>query len=326
MSINGETSIVLMTKAALMLSEANTVQKAKELKDLALTAKDWATRKGLGDAAIQHARFYALEAERRMGELLAKSERAKGAPGPGRGKAGNEAGPAFTDAPTLADLGLTKNESSRAQMLASVTRDTFEEVKSGDKTIMEIRRELKRQNVADQPPMPDDKFRVIYADPPWKYGDTREGLDKWARTAAEDHYPTMSISDLCALPVKGIVADDAVLFMWVTSPLLAECWPVITAWGFKYKASFIWDKVRHNFGHYNSVRHEILLVCTRGSCLPDGESNTDSVISIERNARHSEKPGEFISLIESMYKTGKKIELFSRAKREGWESWGNEVE
>jgi len=320
MNHNGETSIVLMTKAALMLSEANTVQKAKELKDLALTAKDWATRKGLGDQAIQHARFYALEAERRMGELLTATERPEG----GRPrKTGNGPGP--VSEPTLAELGLTKNESSRAQMLAGVSRETFDEVKAGDKTIMEVRRELKKQNIADQPPMPDAKFRVIYADPPWKYGDTREGLDKWAGTAAEDHYPTMSIEELCALPVKDIAAENAVLFMWVTSPLLAECWPVIAAWGFKYKASFIWDKVRHNFGHYNSVRHELLLLCTRGSCLPDGEPNTDSVVSIERNSRHSEKPIFFIELIESTYKTGKKIELFSRRKRDGWEAWGNEV-
>lgn len=321
MNHNGETSIVLMTKAALMLSEANTVQKAKELKDLALTAKDWATRKGLGDAAIQHARFYALEAERRMGELLAATERAKGARGIGPIAVMPE-----DHNPTLASLGLTKNESARAQLLASVPADTFEKVKSGEKKLTEIKRELRRDKAREAAPMPSDKFRVIYADPPWKYGDTREGLEKWSATAAEDHYPTMSIEELCALPVRGIAADDAVLFLWVTSPLLAECWPVIAAWGFKYKASFIWDKVRHNFGHYNSVRHELLLVCTRGSCLPDGESNIDSVVSIERNARHSEKPSEFIKLIESMYRPGKKIELFCRAKRSGWEAWGNEVE
>lgn len=326
MKPNGETSIVLMTKAALMLAEANTVQKAKELKDLALTAKDWATRKDLGDQAIQHARFYALEAERRMGELLAGSERTKGTDKGGRQYVDGHRTLPSNPPPTLSDLGISKNESSRAQMLAAVPRNSFDEIQRGEKTRMEVRRELKKQNIAEQPPMPDDKFRVIYADPPWKYGDTREGLDKWAGTAAEDHYPTMSIDELCALPIKGIVADDAALFMWVTSPLLAECWPVIAAWGFKYKASFIWDKVRHNFGHYNSVRHELLLVCTRGSCLPDGESNTDSVISIERNARHSEKPAEFIKLIESMYKVGKKIELFSRGRRDGWTSWGNEVE
>ena len=136
----------------------------------------------------------------------------------------------------------------------------------------------------------------------------------------------MSIEDLCALPVKGIVADDAVLFIWITSPLLAECWPVIAAWGFKYKASFVWDKVRPNFGHYNSVRHELLLIATRGSCLPDGDAGANSVQVIERGSKHSEKPLEFMDLISSMYKTGKRIELFSRAKRDGWEAWGNEVE
>ena len=178
----------------------------------------------------------------------------------------------------------------------------------------------------DTPALPRGKYRIIYADPPWQYGDTREGLEGWEGTAAESHYPTMSIVELCALSILPIVANEAVLFIWVTSPLLAECWPVIEAWGFKYKASFVWDKKRPNFGNYNSVRHELLLICTRGSCLPDGENGVDSVQVLERMARHSEKPIEFVEIIESMYKTGRKVELFSRAKREGWDSWGNEVE
>lgn len=320
--MNGENSIVLMTKAEAMLAEANTIQKAKELKNMALTAAEWAKRKGLGERAVNHAKGYALEAERKIGEMIRAGQRAGEIAKPGQPRIipdGNNS-PA-----KLSEINLTPKESHRAQILAEIPRETFDEVKAGEKTITEVKRELKKQEVSAQPPMPDDRFRVVYADPPWKYGDTREGLDKWAATAAEDHYPTMSIEELCALPVKKIAADNSVLFMWVTSPLLAECWPVIESWGFKYKASFIWDKVRHNFGHYNSVRHELLLVCTRGSCLPDGESNSDSVVSIERNARHSEKPGEFIDLIESMYRTGKKIELFSRKRREGWESWGNEV-
>ena len=135
----------------------------------------------------------------------------------------------------------------------------------------------------------------------------------------------MTISELCALDIKGIVEDNAVLFLWVTSPLLAECWPVIKAWGFKYKSSFVWDKVKHNFGHYNSVRHEFLLICTRGSCTPDHDKLFDSVVEIERTKTHSEKPEKFRQIIDTLYPHGKRIELFARKKTKGWEVYGNEA-
>ena len=118
--------------------------------------------------------------------------------------------------------------------------------------------------------------------------------------------------------------DDAVLFLWVTSPLLEECFPVIKAWGFKYKTSFVWDKVGHNYGHYNSVRHELLLVCTRGSCTPDAKELFDSVQSIEKSRNHSEKPERFREIIDTLYASGQKIELFSRQTVPGWKAWGNE--
>jgi len=87
----------------------------------------------------------------------------------------------------------------------------------------------------------------------------------------------------------------------------------------------VWDKIKHNFGHYNSVRHEFLLVCTRGSCTPDAKKLFDSVLTIERSGKHSEKPQEFREIIETLYTHGKRIELFARAAADGWESYGNEV-
>ena len=95
-------------------------------------------------------------------------------------------------------------------------------------------------------------------------------------------------------------------------------------WDFKYKTSFVWNKIKHNFGYYNSVRHELLLVCTKGSCRPDNSKLFNSVQSIERKA-HSEKPDEFREIIDTLYTKGKKIELFSRKKVEGWDVWGNQV-
>ena len=169
--------------------------------------------------------------------------------------------------------------------------------------------------------LPDGKYRVIYADPPWKYGDTLvEGYGP-----ANRHYEAMTISELETLDVRSIAAEDSVLFLWVTAPLFMSCGSIVQAWGFEYKTMFVWDKVRHNFGHYSSVRHELLLVCTRGSCLPDSPKLHDSVVSLERSKTHSEKPEYFRNLIEEMYTEGRKVELFARRRVDGWDAHGNEL-
>jgi N6-adenosine-specific RNA methylase IME4 len=194
----------------------------------------------------------------------------------------------------------------------------------GDLRPAEAYRQMKKDEVADKvAALPDDIFSVIYADPPWKYGDGRTG-DRMTATGAEHHYPTMSLEELKALGVPSLVADDSVLFLWATSPLLPDGLELAKAWGFTYKGAFIWDKVKHNLGHYNSVRHEFLLICTRGSCTPEHTQLFDSVQSIER-AEHSVKPEEFRRIIETLYPSGRKIELFRRGDTpEGWAAWGNE--
>jgi len=202
---------------------------------------------------------------------------------------------------------------------------------AGDKlpTEKEVKYVVDQMLWTEPPPIPPGQYRVIYADPPWQYGDKLvEGYGPAEEHAGESksigHYPTMSIDQLCELPIKDLAADNAVLFMWVTSPMLRECFEVIEAWGFEYKASFVWDKIKHNYGHYNSVRHELLLICTRGSCLPDNSELYDSVQSIERSDEHSQKPEEFRSIIDNLYTSGPKIELFAREIHEGWEVWGND--
>lgn len=79
-------------------------------------------------------------------------------------------------------------------------------------------------------------------------------------------------------------------------------------------------------GHYNSVRHEFLLVCTKGSCIPDNKKLFDSVISVERNDNHSEKPIEFMNMIDVIYTYGNKLEMFARESiKKNWFAWGNEI-
>ncbi len=234
------------------------------------------------------------------------------------GKSRDKAGKAFGVSGKMVDA---------ARFIKQKAPEKAQEVKAGTKKISQASREIKKAEVAEKvATLPTEKYRVVYADPPWSYGNAGVIGETDNYGHVQRHYQSMAIAELCALGIKDIVDPDAVLFLWVTSPLLAECWPVITAWGFKYKASFVWDKVKHNFGHYNSVRHEFLLICTRGSCLPEAKTLHDSVVSIERSKTHSEKPEHFRILIDKLYPHGKRIELFARTKQTGrWDVYGNET-
>ena len=209
------------------------------------------------------------------------------------------------------------------EKLAETQPEQAQAVMDGTKRFNEVQREIKRAEVQVAAKLPDAKYRVIYADPPWAYSTPQHSKDAQA-TVLDSHYLSMTIAELCAMPIKGICEPDAVLFLWVTSPLLYQSEPIIEAWGFTYKASFVWDKVKHNVGHYNSVRHEFLLVCTRGSCVPDERKLHDSVQSIERTT-HSTKPEKFREIIEEIYPHGKRLELFARKETVGWDVFGNQV-
>lgn len=206
-------------------------------------------------------------------------------------------------------------------------RAQMDETGNVDRAFKALEREERHAAMRARTPgaPPSGRYRVIYADPPWQYNDAGVITESDAYGRAARHYPSLSIAELAALPIRDCADDPAVLFLWVTSPLLAECWPVIDAWGFTYKTSIVWDKVRHNFGHYVSVRHELLLIATRGSCLPDHPTPMpDSVISIPRSDEHSAKPADFRELIMRLY-DGPYLELFGRAAVDGWTVYGNDV-
>jgi len=189
-------------------------------------------------------------------------------------------------------------------------------------SVRELREKIRRADIEEKSSeLPTGKYRILYADPPWKYNNSMPS--NFIEQA--NHYQLMTVDEIAGMKIKDLAEDNAVLFIWVTSPILKEAFSVIQSWGFEYKTSFVWDKIKHNMGHYNSVRHELLLVCTKGSCTPDNLKLFDSVQSIEKSTIHSEKPKEFYDIIETLYK-GNKIELFARSKREGWASWGNESE
>jgi N6-adenosine-specific RNA methylase IME4/DNA-binding XRE family transcriptional regulator len=207
------------------------------------------------------------------------------------------------------------------QKLSSGTMSINEAYKEIKKEEVELKRKEIRDTFEKQDvEVKDKKYRIIYADPPWKYGNSMP----LGTTEPQDYYLLMDTMDICAMPIKDITEKDAVLFLWSTSPHLPEALEVAKAWGFTYKTTFIWDKIKHNMGHYNSVRHEILLVCTKGACTPDVKRLFDSVVSEERT-EHSKKPNVFREIIETIYTYGNKIELFARESPEGWDVFGNQT-
>jgi N6-adenosine-specific RNA methylase IME4 len=174
--------------------------------------------------------------------------------------------------------------------------------------------------------LPEGVYCVIYADPPWQYGD-QKACESYARLSAKNHYPDMATADVCALPVQDMAADNAVLFLWGTAPMLPDALEVIAAWGFDYKQHFVWYKGRRNLGHYHGCQHELLFLATRGACKPETDDRPNSVQTIKRTGRHSAKPEHFRELIDTLYPTGPRVELFRRGDApEGWTVWGNESE
>jgi N6-adenosine-specific RNA methylase IME4 len=163
-------------------------------------------------------------------------------------------------------------------------------------------------------------YGVIYADPPWTFATYSErGLDR----AAENHYPTMSLAAIKALPVPA--ADDAVLFLWATVPMLPQAIEVMQAWGFTYKSGLVWIKPHIGLGFWTRNRVEHLLIGTRGNVPAPAPGTQPSQVIEAPRVRHSEKPEAVAAIIEQLFPNTPKIELFARRVRVGWDVWGNEV-
>jgi len=327
--MNGGTSLAIMSRASQMLAEATTVQKAKELKDLALTAQDWARRKGMGEEAILHCRSYALYAERRMGEMLAatESQRAKG----GEQYHGEPTGTAMIPVVvTLAEMGLTKYESARAQRVAEIPAPLFQAVVSGKKTVAAALRETRQAGVIRQEESvkmatvkslqelleSGQTFGTVYADPPWAYG------NQSTRAATDNHYRTMPLADICALPIGQLAAEKSHCHLWTTNGFLRDAFAVLDAWGFTYKSCFVWVKPEMGIGNYWRVSHEFMLLGVRGD-LTFADKGLKSWIQDSRR-KHSAKPEIVRDFIEKA-SPGPWLELFARNQAKGWTSWGDQV-
>lgn len=182
-------------------------------------------------------------------------------------------------------------------------------------------------------PLPvSDDYGVILADPPWQYESNSTTPDR----DIEEHYPTMTLEDIKQLPVAELAANHCVLFLWTTAPKVLEAGEVIRAWGFNYRTNLIWHKSGMGLGHYIRVNHEHLMIAIRGNpgtpdtpvrpSSPVPAPELPSTVIYAKKLRHSQKPALFHEIIEAMYPGERRLELFARSPREGWDVWGNEVE
>lgn len=188
------------------------------------------------------------------------------------------------------------------------------------------------------PNLPNKKYQVIYADPPWDYGgkmqydkttikDKNIGFEKKIFiSSASFKYPTLKMKQLKQLDINSIAADDCILFLWTTGPQLANAIELGKAWGFEYKTvAFVWDKMVHNPGRYTLSQTEFVLAFKKGKIpTPRGARNIRQLLSVHRG-KHSEKPINVIDGITKMFPSQEKIELFARKNYFGWDNWGLEI-
>ena len=197
------------------------------------------------------------------------------------------------------------------------------------------------------------KYQIIYADPPWAYSDS---CNAGSRGAAHK-YDVMALEEICALPVDMISEKDSLLLMWYTPPFHKEAVQVAESWGFKVINGSLFDWIKlipryedhiklaikkgqlqspndfvellnkitaMGMGNYSRANSEDVLIAKKGKGVPRTNAGVKQVVYAPRG-RHSEKPREVRTAIETLFGNTSKVELFARAQNEGWDVWGNEV-
>jgi len=175
------------------------------------------------------------------------------------------------------------------------------------------------------------KYQVIYADPPWDYGNTKN-LKGHFWGIAERNYPVMKLEAIKNLPVAALCADNCYLFLWTTAPFLEKSFEVIKSWGFKYATvGFVWIKMKNDMsavrgdglGKYTISNAEYCLIARNGRHFREHRDGKQVVLSPKQ--LHSQKPHEIRNRIVRLCGEVPRIELFARKKVDGWDTWGNEV-
>jgi N6-adenosine-specific RNA methylase IME4 len=205
-------------------------------------------------------------------------------------------------------------------IIPHLTPENAEELINKAKTLSrsDLRKEVYEEKFKSlpKPEIPTGKYEVIVIDPPWPYGTV---YDPETRRVANP-YPEMSLEEIQNLPIPS--ADNCVMWLWTTHKFLPESFKLLESWGFDYKLTMVWDKQKMGMGYWLRCQAEFCVLGIKGKPAWYLENERD-IISIARR-EHSRKPDEFYSMVERLNPNTKKIDFFSRQKREGWEQYGNE--
>ena len=307
-------AISRIEQATAMLAEVESAPEVKDIRDKAEAIRLYLRQQAGSLRSQNHAAALKLRAERKLGEMLAETVQ------PHRFHRETSV--------TLDSLAINKTASHRWQTIARLPAAEFEAyVGQADTTEKELtsaelyriaKREIVAAKTSEGKPIPEGCYSVIEADPPW-------ALDCNEAYSGISHYDVADLDDIKALGDKVLAraADDCTLWLWVINPMLPEGVDVMAAWGFAYKSCLTWVKTNgFGTGHYLRGATEHVLLGVRGA--PELLRRDQRTYFEAKRGRHSEKPDEFYSIVESLT-SGPRLRLFARGEREGWDSWGDQL-
>jgi N6-adenosine-specific RNA methylase IME4 len=344
------TKLVRYDTACRALAEARSVDEVKDIRDKAIAMAAYARQAKNRDLEADAVEIR-MRATRKLDQLRQAQKDSVGLATGGEyggrsGKDGLRKNPSITR-PTLAMQGIDKNLAQQARVLGAMDDAAFErkvaEARDSaarvypravrEAEIAQERAERRARtslggSIADLRALIASGFRAgtIALDPPWPFTHFRER----AHHAVTDHYDTMTVDEIKALPIKALAADECALFLWVTWPNMPVWHEVIEAWGFQFSSlAFDWVKLKKNgkglhwgTGYGTRANPEPCLFAKRGTLLRL-DAGVHSVIMAPVGA-HSEKPDEAYARMERLF-GGPRLELFARKPRDGWVTWGNEI-
>lgn len=209
---------------------------------------------------------------------------------------------------------------TRTAVLQAVKAKQVEEKK--EERIVKIEKQIEDINAGKLPEL-QGKFSVVSVDPPWPYEGESEKVttyDPNGRRVANP-YPEMSIEAIKSIELP--VLDDSIVFLWTTHKFIKDAFDILQAWGFEYKATMVWDKEKIGMGAWLRMQCEFCLVGIKGK--PYWENTSYRDIIREPRREHSRKPDAFFEMVENITK-GRRLEYFSREKRNNWEVFGNDTD
>lgn len=309
-----------------MLAECRDANGAKRIADKARALEIYATRQKLGRDCVDYAHALVIDSLADMGAFLKNQPKNTGAKGIGK-----SAIPNGHRTPTLKEQGISLKESAAGQILASIRAKNFKDyaqVRDNKASVSKIMRERRRRAVLHRlenietktPSEPSGLYDVIVIDPPWPMSQIeRECRPNQSRLL---QYPTMAIEEIKAIEIP--CAADAHLWLWTTNRFLPDALDILKTWGFEYLCCFVWHKPGgfqpFNLPQYNC---EFALYARKGKPVFADIKDFSLCFNGQRQG-HSAKPDEFYDVV-SRVTSGRRIDMFSRRKIQGFDGWGKEA-